>query len=382
MPRPNPSSLSDPALSTSSTFSWSRLLLSSDPRRRLRTEQTAIACLFTLGACVFLAYGVAVGAVILQDAVTWTLIATLGGAGFLLAMRTGWSERFADPSLTVPQMTFAITSCALAYDISGALRGAVFPLLMVALMFGMFALPIRRVLDVCGYTLVAMGGVMAARVLRSGSGTDTAVETGHLLMLALMMPAVAVLAQRLTQMRRRLQTQKRELKDALDRIQFLATRDSLTGLVNRGHLGELLEREVHRHRRSGSRVSVVLFDLDRFKSINDQYGHACGDEVLKAFAHAAGTTVRACDALGRWGGEEFLLVMADTGLDAARAGAERVRATIEDLKVSHKGGSVSFTLSAGVAELIGDESSDTLVERADHALYEAKSTGRNRVVSA
>ncbi len=366
----------------SASISGWRRLLPHDPKRRLRTEQTALACLFSLGGCLLLSYGVAIGAVAFQAALQWSLLVTLGGLAFLVTMARGWSERCTDPSLTVAQMTFAISSCALAYGIAGPLRGAIFPLLMVAMMFGMFALPIRKVLIVCGYALASMGGVMAWRVQYHGSGTDTGVETGHLLMLTLMMPAVAVLAQRLTQMRRRLQTQKRELKDALDRIQFLATRDSLTGLINRGHLTELLEREAQRHRRGRTRVSIALMDLDGFKSINDQHGHACGDEVLKAFARAASSTVRVCDALGRWGGEEFLLVMPDTGLEAARAGTERVRATIEALAVQQDRQCVSFTLSAGVAEVIGDESIEALVERADRALYEAKSSGRNRVVAA
>jgi len=149
--------------------------------------------------------------------------------------------------------------------------------------------------------------------------------------------------------------------------------------VNRRHLGELLTREAQRHRRFETRLSLALFDLDHFKHINDQHGHSCGDEVLRAFADAAQRTVRGCDVLGRWGGEEFVLVMPDTGLEDARVGAERVRAMLERLVIQWHGVRVAVTLSAGVAELDKAESIEALVERVDQVLYVAKSRGRNRV---
>jgi diguanylate cyclase (GGDEF)-like protein len=250
---------------------------------------------------------------------------------------------------------------------------------MVAMMFGMFALPIRKVLFVGGWAVLSMGLAMAWLLFTHNPHVTATVEAGHLLMLTLMMPAVAVLAERLRQMRRRLHEQKRDLAAALDRILYLATRDALTGLMNRGHLGELLEREVQRHRRCGTRMSVVLLDIDHFKLVNDRYGHGCGDLVLRRFAEEARRIVRGCDALGRWGGEEFLLLMPETALESARVGAERLRQMLEGLLIESGGETLQVTLSAGVAQIDGAESIEMLVERADRALYAAKAQGRNRV---
>jgi len=296
-------------------------MLPRDPKRRLRTVQTALACMFGFASFGFVAFGVAVDAIAWQAALGWSVLACLGGVGFIVAIRSGWSERFADPSLTVAQMVFAISCCAWAYGLCGALRGAIFPLLMVVMMFGMFSLKMRHVVGVCAYAVVAMGLAMGVLVALRAEAVTPLVEAGHLLMLLLMMPAVAVLAQRLHRMRQRLREQKRELTEALDRIQYLASRDGLTGLMNRRHIGELLAREGQRHRRFASRLSVAMFDLDHFKRINDQYGHSCGDEVLCAFAEAAQRSIRGCDAIARWGGEEFLLLMPETSLEDARVGA-------------------------------------------------------------
>jgi diguanylate cyclase (GGDEF)-like protein len=354
-------------------------LLPNDPKRRLRTLQTVMACLFTLGAMGFMVYGVLVEAMTFAAALTWSGVAGLGGLAFIIVIRNGWSERLADPSMTVAQMVFAISCCAWAYALTGPLRGGIFSLLMVAMMFGMFALPIRKVLFVGGWAVLSMGLAMAWLLFTHNPHVTATVEAGHLLMLALMMPAVAVLAERLRQMRRRLHEQKRDLAAALDRIQYLATRDALTGLMNRGHLGELLDREVLRHRRCGTRMSVVLLDIDHFKQVNDRFGHGCGDQVLRRFAEEAQRIVRGCDALGRWGGEEFLLLMPETGLDAACVGAERLRKLLQGLVFEAAGQVLNVTLSAGVAQIEGMESIEMLVERADRALYMAKDQGRNRV---
>lgn len=357
---------------------WHRWL-PTDPKRRLRAGQTALACLFSLASIAFMAYGAMAELVSAQALWTWVLLVTAGSAGFVAAIASGWSERCADPSLTVAQMAYAIGCCAWAYAVAGPLRGGLFLLLMVVMMFGMFALPLRRMLGICAIAVLAMGLAMVWQVNQAPDGAPAAVEAGHLLMLLVTMPAVALLAARLRQMRKRLIRQKAELADALARIQYLATRDALTGLVNRGHLGELLARELQRQRRKGARLSVLLLDVDHFKQVNDLHGHACGDAVLRHLAERAQTCVRACDTLGRWGGEEFLLLMPDTALEPARIGAERLREHLAREAVQHQGLTVPVTVSAGLAELRAGESIESLLERADQALYRAKALGRNRV---
>ena len=166
--------------------------------------------------------------------------------------------------------------------------------------------------------------------------------------------------------------------EALDR----AHRDPLTGIGNRAAMEEALQREISLARRHGDSLSIVLFDIDRFKHINDTWGHACGDQALRAFAEVARAQVRTSDHLYRYGGEEFLLLLRNTRLQGALRLAERIRRHMERTPLNCGGHEIHVTTSAGVAELLDDEDADALIERADRALYEAKHRGRNLVVSA
>ena len=163
------------------------------------------------------------------------------------------------------------------------------------------------------------------------------------------------------------------------RLYRLAVTDSLTRAFNRQYLSERLPKEVERHRRYGDRVSVVLFDVDHFKRVNDVHGHAAGDAVLKAIAELAAALCRETDALVRYGGEEFLLLLPGTTKDGARQMAERLRKRVAHHVVQTESGAITVTLSAGVAELQPKEEARELLARADAALYLAKGRGRNRV---
>ena len=159
--------------------------------------------------------------------------------------------------------------------------------------------------------------------------------------------------------------------------------DSLTGLANRRSLEETLRLELARAARFGESVTIVLADLDDFKQINDTYGHQAGDEVLKAFAATLRSTVRESDMAGRWGGEEFALVLTGTdSLGGARL-AERARRTIEEREVEMPNGDVvSVTASFGVASFPETTELGEVLAAADSALYAAKREGKNRVVVA
>jgi diguanylate cyclase (GGDEF)-like protein len=165
------------------------------------------------------------------------------------------------------------------------------------------------------------------------------------------------------------------LEQALRTINELAIRDELTGTYNRRHLMRLIERATERDRR----FSLCLLDIDFFKHINDTYGHTAGDAVLRAFAQTVQSQVRPGDTFGRYGGEEFLLMLPDTPAASARVLAERVRLAIEHMRCAELGPAVVMTVSIGVAEFIPGESISQAVGRADEALYMAKSAGRNQV---
>jgi diguanylate cyclase (GGDEF)-like protein len=171
----------------------------------------------------------------------------------------------------------------------------------------------------------------------------------------------------------------RERVDSHERftaLSRLALTDPVTTLANRRGGEEALAREVARARRTGSPLSLVLFDIDRFKSINDQAGHAVGDRVLRGISEILSASQRGSDLAMRWGGEEFLVLLPDVGLAGARIFAERVRENVQNLSVADAG---RITVSAGVSELVGDEEPAVALARADANLYRAKAGGRNRV---
>lgn len=167
------------------------------------------------------------------------------------------------------------------------------------------------------------------------------------------------------------------------RLQELATVDHLTGLLNRGALQEVLEREHARAQRSERPYCMLLFDLDRFKLINDSYGHAVGDQVLAAVAARAQDVLREGDWLGRWGGEEFLCLLPETDHHEGYLVAERLRLGIGETPVAADERKLDITVSVGLANFRRDGDSLTdLLTCADAALYEAKRGGRNRLVSS
>ena len=169
-----------------------------------------------------------------------------------------------------------------------------------------------------------------------------------------------------------LREKERELRE-------LASTDSLTGLLNRRTLMELLRIEVSRARRKGTPLSIAVVDLDDFKHINDTYGHVVGDKALIELTKVMRRNLRATDLIGRFGGEEFIIVMPETDLKTALKVMERIRRAVEETFFEPVG---SISVSVGVAELKGDEEIESFIRRADEALYRAKREGKNRVVFA
>jgi diguanylate cyclase (GGDEF)-like protein len=173
-----------------------------------------------------------------------------------------------------------------------------------------------------------------------------------------------------------------KLKEAYKRIEELAELDELTGAYNRRCIMRMLDEETARTARSGSPCTIALIDLDHFKHVNDSFGHPTGDEVLRTFAITMFANIRSTDHFGRYGGEEFLLVLPDMAPDAAARGVDRLRAIVADQDWSAFSPGMQVTLSAGVATLKPDETTDSFLARADSALYAAKAQGRNRIARA
>ncbi len=171
-------------------------------------------------------------------------------------------------------------------------------------------------------------------------------------------------------------------KDVTDRkkaeieLEKLATLDKLTQTYNRIKFEEIIVREIERARRYNHSLSMIMFDIDHFKIVNDTYGHVIGDHVLKSVADIAKEKTRKTDYLIRWGGEEFMIISPDTELESAEELAERIRQMIEDFTFNKNG---NVTVSFGVTQFTNDDTEDTFIKRADDALYKAKMKGRNRV---
>jgi two-component system, cell cycle response regulator len=167
----------------------------------------------------------------------------------------------------------------------------------------------------------------------------------------------------------------------VEESQRLATIDSLTGLMNRRALTASLLREIARSQRHGNPLCLLLMDIDHFKAINDRKGHACGDTVLIAIGQLLGRELRKADFSGRWGGEEFVVALTETSAASGLGGAERLRAAVAAMTVLDTAGEpIPVTVSIGLAAHRDGDSVETLFKRADQAMYEAKSAGRNRVV--
>ncbi len=172
---------------------------------------------------------------------------------------------------------------------------------------------------------------------------------------------------------------RRTILIAEARLRKQATRDPLTGLANRSHFDAQATEALERSQRSGVPVTLMLCDVDHFKRVNDQYGHAVGDQVLVAMGQVLADNLREGDVLARWGGEEFLALMPASPLDAASATAERIRAAVAQAPLSVGPAPIALTLSFGVAQVHGPDDLQAAIARADQALYAAKHAGRNRV---
>ena len=302
---------------------------------------------------------------------------------FVVLSESSFNDRFEDHYLTIYQVGghVAIQLCFLlaAPEIGFAFLSVVF------LIFGFGALRMTSRQAVIAWTLTMIG--LAPIFLFTGTPIGLPIATptervAAMLSYVLTIGQCAFVGLYGSTMRKMLYDRSFELKAAYKRIEELAELDELTGSSNRRCIMRMLEEEIDRAGRSGSPCSIALIDLDWFKRINDAYGHPTGDEVLRTFSITMFANIRSLDRFGRYGGEEFLLVLPDMDTNSTVRALDRLRAIIADLEWSAFSPGMKVTMSAGVTTLKPNETSDTFLARADSALYAAKAQGRNRIASA
>jgi diguanylate cyclase len=343
---------------------------------------TSLTGLLLYAACALLQTAeVWMGLIDAQDSWRLAFVYLLGGAGFVALIRSGWNRRFqSDPALLQAQCLFAVAATCGSYSVHGPMRGAVISLVALILVFGMFHFSARQSVRVSAISLLLLGSVIGWKAHSDPANFPMREELIHFFVAALILSAIAVLSVRLAGLRQRLSEKNVALSAALEQIRRLATKDELTGLFNRRHMAELLHAEHARQRRADHATSLTLIDIDFFKRVNDEHGHAAGDAVLKAFAVAAGECLRSTDVLARWGGEEFLLLLPDTNVAEAQVCVQRIRERVNALSFAHIHASLKVTFSAGLTSCSASDVAAQALERADQAMYQAKRAGRNCTV--
>jgi len=357
-------------------------LLTTDPVQRVRLSQAALAMLMLAIGVIAMHYFVWAGIAAATPVWWWSAFSLGGMVVFFALIRGGWARQLPEPSLTVPQMLYALTCSAAAYALLHEGRGGVFPIVLVILMFGMFVVTPLQMLWISGYAVLLFGATMALMAWREPAAYPWKVELGHFLMVATMLPVASVLAGRLSRWRERLKAQRAELTQALARIREQATRDELTALANRRHMEEQLSQEHQRCIRSGQTFCLAMFNIDNFGAVNATHGVDVGDSVLRAVAQEAARHVRVSDSLARWGGDVFVLMMSDTRAALARGGLERLHERVGALRILQGPAVVEVTLSCGLAEHHAGETVVQTLSRAERAMGDARTQGRDRVVVA
>lgn len=362
-----------------------------DRETRLRLHRVMLGLLSYMMFVVPLSIAVHAG----SSTMGWPGVAVFAGLALsinmlaLIAIASGWSKRFVDPSLLVPQLVAAtLLALGMIHFLQGEARSVLLLLFVAIFFFGLFGLDTRRYLLLTTCTAVGYAALSTWELLDSDAAPHAwwmeALRFSALVVITIWMSFIGGY---FASIRKKLAGHRSELENANAKLQELSIRDELTGLHNRRHLTDRLDQESERGRRYGHHFSVAMIDIDHFKKINDSHGHAVGDEILVNFARILRQQARLVDhlgkapdrTLGRFGGEEFLLILPGTSLDGAVMCLERMREAVTRVPFETSAGPLSVSFSAGIAAQGPDETAEALLQRADEALYRAKDGGRNRI---
>ncbi|MCS3760763.1 GGDEF domain-containing protein [Bradyrhizobium centrosematis] len=348
-------------------------------RRQMYIGQVAS---YSLGASVLLLYAFGGAVDMAVPSLFW-----LGGlliiGTFTVLSEAGFGDRFEDHYLTVFQIS-AHMALQLVFLLAVPTVGVAFlAVLFLIFAFGTLRMTSRQAMVTWGLATCGLALVFLGSDLPIGLPVGTRLErSASMLCFVLVIGQCAFLGLFGATLRKILYRRSIELKAAYQRIEELAELDELTGSYNRRCIMRLLDVAIEKSRRASTPCAIALIDLDWFKRINDAHGHPVGDEVLRTFAITIFANIRPADSFGRYGGEEFLLLLPDTPGDAAQRMLDRLRSIVADLDWSAFSPGMHVTISAGVVTLRDNDTADTFLARADRALYSAKAQGRNRIATS
>ena len=327
-------------------------------RRYLIAAGTSLMVVLLLGVCVL------AGALAVRPFVVAAGIVLASTAAFYFVFRSGLNLRARDRSLTVPMMLAAICVVTYALYHLGPMRPVFLLIYPMIMFFGVLRLGSGALLLVGAFIMCAYALVVGLPARPPAQLDPKTLEALRGLVLAAVLVWFSFMGGYVHDLRQRLRE---------------SGYDRLTGIYNRGRVLDMLTHEKIRCDRGAGPLSVCLVDIDQLKDINDTQGHRSGDLALQSVAEIARGELRAIDFIGRYGGDEFLLVLIQTGLDGARECAERIRGRIALKAGIGTDMSRQVTVSCGVTQLRRDETLQDTLHRADAALYRAKTAGRNRV---
>ncbi len=296
---------------------------------------------------------------------------------------TGLNLRFSDPSLTTIQIVVAVAVIECLMYFTNRYREILSVMFFGVFIFGIFRFSVKRFIFVSFLTIASYAMMIMLLYHNHPDLVNTKSSILNGAILSFCLPWFALIGGYTSELRKKVAAKNVELERAYRKLEKLATTDELTGLLNRRSIFRALEEEIGRSNRYHQNFSLCLLDIDFFKKVNDTFGHLVGDRVLMHVAELLICHSRSTDKIGRYGGEEFMIILPNTSLDGAISYAEKIRKAIEEneLLVESEGCNVKVTVSIGVTTYIQEESLEKLISRVDRALYEAKERGRNRVVS-
>ena len=300
----------------------------------------------------------------------------LGHGVFVLIIALSGNLRFKDASMTLPQMVWVTSCISVLMCFLHDIRPLMLMGYLLVMSFGAFRLSIRGFYGFTLFTLTCYFASLMWVYQHRPEDIELSQEFFVFVGFGLSLCGFVLMGNEFSNLRQSLGERHRELKGAVSRIEELAITDELTGLYNRRYLMQMLSQQRALANRSRYGFVVCYLDLDHFKKVNDKYGHPFGDKVLKSFANLMTNSLREVDLGARIGGEEFVLVLADTNLDAAHGVCQRMAEKWREMRFP-EAPELKLTLSAGITAFKSPETIEQILERADSLLYDAKHRGRN-----